>query len=560
MRFEAKRLTLAKRYLLGALIVALVPFVIMAVLYDRYSANLLNTLLTNKVEGNLETVALRMNNFVSVQVNKLENIVDLPDTTRFFLENSHENMSQQLSDFLLLETESPDIYSVEFFDVEGQIIATIPAARWRPVSLDHGTLPIIQYNDVEVLGPILPTNGRPGWFLIRMPVYLNQEKIGQVALRTRLASLTEQTVSLIEPDVYDPQVVIFDRIHVSAVGTLAAAGDVLAKSRQIMPGWKVHLVERGGSLDEPRVQIRYILLVVAVVSVLSIVWLFIHMSDRLSRFLLPLNEGAQAVANGNFSLRVAENGPGELGMLARSFNKMSSQLGTLIKSRVDVERRAALGNMAAGIAHEIRNPLATVATTVHGLSRNEKSPKRQEMYQVISDEIARVDNTISEFLRYAKPSEPITQKVLLREVFRSVRTLMAATAHEKNIVFNLVGDSALEIEIDNAHLRQILLNLTLNAVEALPNGGHVTLRAHRDGELAEISVSDDGIGLSEEDLEKVLQPFFSTRPGGTGLGLSITNQLAEANDGKLEIESEPGQGTTVKMTFPVRTKASLRKS
>ena len=557
MRFEVKRLTLAKRYLLGALIVALVPLVIMAILYDRYSANLLNNLLTNRVEGNLESVALKMNNFVSVQVNRLENIVDLPDTTRFFVDGSGRSMSRQLSDFLLLETESPDIYSVEFFDINGEIVATIPSAKARSSSLDYATLPIIQHSDVEVLGPILPADGRPGWFLIRMPVYFNQEKIGLVALRTRLASLTEQTASLIEPNVYDPQVVIFDRIYVSAVGTHALAGEVLAKSRQIMPGWKVHLVERGGSLEEPRVQIRYILLLVAVVSVLGVIWLFVHMSDRLSKFLQPLTEGAQAISNGNFSLRVAENGPGELGMLARSFNKMSSQLGTLIKSRVDVERRAALGNMAAGIAHEIRNPLATVATTVHGLSRGEGNSERQEMYHVISEEIARVDNTISEFLRYAKPSEPVKQKVLLRDVFRSVRTLTAATAHEKNVVFNVLGDSALEIEIDSAHLRQILLNLTLNSLEALPEGGHITLRAHREDQIAEISVSDDGIGLDEETLGEVLQPFFSTRSAGTGLGLSISNQLVEANDGKMEIESEQGLGTTVKMTFPVRTAENM---
>ncbi len=552
MRFELQKLTLAKRYLWSGLIVALFPLVIMAVLYDRYSANLLDSLITNKVEGRLESVAVKMNNFISVHVKQLENIVDLPDTTRFFLDVNDGKLSGQLSDFLILETESPDIYSVEFSDTHGNVLRTIPSSKSRSKPLDHATLPIVQHKNVEILGPVLPSKGRPGWFLIRMPVYFNHEKIGQVALRTRLASLTEQAASLLEPNVYEPQVVIFDRIHISAVGTASFAGEILATSRQIMPGWRIHLVERGGRLDEPRVQIRYILLLVATLSTFGVVWLFIRMSQRLTSFLLPLSEGAQAISNGNFSLRVSENGPGELGILARSFNKMSSQLGAMIKSRVDVERRATLGNMAAGIAHEVRNPLATIVTTVHGLSYGESNPERQKMYQVISDEITRVDDTIGEFIKYAKPRKPSKEMVLIRDVFRSVRTLTAATAHDQNVVFNLLGDSALEVEIDHAHLRQILLNLTLNAIQALPDGGHVTLRTHRDGENAEISVTDNGIGLDNETRDKVLRPFFTTRVEGTGLGLSITSQLVEANNGKLDIESELAHGTTVKMIFPIR--------
>lgn len=549
--FKFRKLNLARRYLWAALVAALIPLVIIAILYDRYSANLLNNLITNRVNANLEATAAKMNNFMSVQVKRLENIVDLPDTTGFFQAESKNKMSNLLHDFLHLETESPDIYAIELADMDGNILQTIPTTRARNKPENFNTLPLVQHGSAEVLGPVLPEGGRPGWFLIRMPVTLDQQNIGVVSLRMRLASLTEQVAPLIEPNVYEPQIVVFDRVHISTVGTTVSAGILIAESRQFFPGWRINLVQGKDVLSEPLTRIRYLLLIIAAMSIFGLVFLFFNMSERLSRYLTPLNEGAKAIANGNFSVPVSEDAPGELGALARSYNRMREQLEKLIKSRVDVERRAALGNMAAGIAHEIRNPLTTVAATVHGLNRNEEDPERRKMFDVISSEITRVDQTIGEFLNYARPSDPVKEKVLIREIFRSIRTLIATTAHEKDIIVNLSGDSSLMIEIDQAHLRQILLNLILNAMEAMPEGGHLTLQAYREKGAAIIIVSDDGIGIDEETKAKILRPFFTTRTGGSGLGLSITSQLVEANRGIMVIESEGGVGTTITLTFSV---------
>lgn len=549
--FSFRKLNLARRYLWGALVAALIPLILIAILYDRYSANLLNNLITNRVNANLEATAAKMSNFMSVQINRLENIVDLPDTTDFFRNERETTMSALLEDILLLETESSDIYAIELADINGNILQTIPATRTRLKPGNYNTLPLVQHEAVEVLGPVLPKNGRPGWFLIRMPVTVNQEKIGIVSLRTRLASLTEEVASLLEPNVYDPQIVVFDRIHLTSVGTSAELGRVFAQSRQFFPGWRIHLVEGKDIFREPRNQIRYLLLVAAAVSAAIMIFLFFKMSERVSRYLLPLNDGAKAVANGNFSEPVSEDAPGELGALASSFNRMREQLEKLIESRVDIERRAALGNMAAGIAHEIRNPLTTVAATVHGLKRSESDPERRQMFEIISSEITRVDHTITEFINYARPSDPVREKVSVRDVFRSIRTLTATTAHEKNIIINLSGDSSLTIEVDQAHLRQVLLNLVLNAIDAMPEGGHLTLQAYKEIGVAVLIVSDDGSGMDDEIKAQILRPFFTMKSGGSGLGLSITSQLIEANHGTMDIESEEGVGTTITMTFPV---------
>ena len=548
-----RRLNLARRYIWGALVAALIPLAIIASLYDRYSANLLNNLITNRVDAGLEATAAKLNNFMAVQVNRLENIVDLPDTTTFFLSHEESSVSQLLSDFLRIETESPDIYAIEFSDINGNILQTIPETRTRAKPEGYNTLPLIQHGAVEVLGPVLPSGGRPGWFLISMPVKSNQETIGIVSLRMRLASLSEQTASLVEPDVYQPHILVFDRIRLSAVGTAAEPAIEVAKSRQFFPGWKIQLVKGRDIFREPRTSIRYLLLVAAAASALGLVYLFFTMSERLSRYLQPLSEGARAIANGNFNLSVSEDAPGELGILARSYNQMREQLGKLIDSRVDVERRAALGNMAAGIAHEIRNPLTTVSTTVHGLKRSEQDPERQQMFDVISSEIARVDSTIGEFLNYARPSEPDKEQVAINEILRSIKVLVATMGHEKAVVVNISGQSNLMLHIDQAHLRQILLNLALNAIEAMPDGGHLTMRAYRDNGNGVLVVADDGKGIDEDTKAKILRPFFTTKTGGSGLGLSITNQLVEANGGTMLIESEEGVGTTITIEFPAAT-------
>jgi len=550
LRLALTRLNLARRYLWGALIAALIPLLIVAFLYDRYSADLLDNLVRNRIDSQLESVAAKAENFIAVQTRRLESIVDLPDTTAIFRQAVPARITEQLLDLLLLEMESGDIYAVEFMDVDGNVLQTVPPTRQRERPYDYTTLPFVQHGNAEIIGPELPRGGRPGWFLIRMPVILNQETVGFVSLRMRLSSLTEQVASLFKPDLYEPRVVVFDRINLTAVGTAAEAGAAIARSRQIMPGWRIDLVEDGNLYSEPRTQVRNQLLLIAAISAIGVTILFIRMSQRVSRYLMPLSEGARAISNGDFTNPVPEGGPGELGALAQAFNQMRLQLERMITSRVDMERRAALGNIAAGIAHEVRNPLTTVTATLYGLRRGESDCERREMYNIVSEEITRVDQTISEFLKYAKPNEAVVEIVQLRDIFKSTRTLLSAAAHEKGGEISLIGDSSIQLSIDPAHLRQILLNLTLNAIQAIAEAGHVSLRAHRAGKVVEISVTDDGSGMDEETVGRALRPFFTTRPGGTGLGLSITNQLVEANGGTMNIESSRGYGTVITLRFP----------
>lgn len=552
MWIKIPKLNLARRYLWGALIAALIPLILIAFIYDRYSASLLNTFVTDRLNGQVEVVAARMKNYLFVQKDRLENITDLRDVTSFF-QSENPKLSPQLTDLLLLEVQNPDIYAIELSDPTGAIINIVPESQNRMASKDQTTLPYIEIGETAFIGPKMPTSGRPGWILIREPVFQDHELIGYVAIRSRLASLTELSSDLFKPEVHAPQLVVLDRIKVSVVGVEVVGGTIIAGSHQFLPGWRLNLIAGTKDLNEPRLRIRYLMLFVAILSALGLVVLFFKMSQRLSRYLAPLTAGAQAIANGDFSVPVNEEGPGELGVLARSYNRMREQLEKLIASRVDIERRATLGNMAAGIAHEIRNPLTTVAATLHGLSRGETDAERKEMYDLVSSEINRVDQTISEFVNFAKPRMPERETVLIRDVFESVKTLINATAHERSISISISGDSNIRISVDPGQLRQILLNLSLNAIEATRDGGQIRFRGYTDEKMAKLVVADNGHGIEDDLQSKIFRPFFTTRPGGTGLGLSITNQLTEANSGSLSFESVPGEGTTVSLRFPFAT-------
>jgi two-component system sensor histidine kinase AtoS len=279
-------------------------------------------------------------------------------------------------------------------------------------------------------------------------------------------------------------------------------------------------------------------------------WVLARMAGRLKHRVDMLAHGAEMISGGDFGYRVPDVGEDEIGHFAITFNRMASRLGQLVERAVQLERFAALGQFSTGVAHEVRNPLATLKTTVQALARSEREPQRSTLLRDMEREIDRMARTMGEILAFGRPRPPERAVVRVRETARRLESLLAREAEQRQVGFTVQGDLDLLVHVDEDHLLQILLNLALNALQATPAGGLVTLRCYRQGALVAVEVRDTGSGIAPGKLREVFEPFYTTKPSGTGLGLSISRQLAQLNGGTLDLESMPGQGTTARVLLP----------
>lgn len=219
------------------------------------------------------------------------------------------------------------------------------------------------------------------------------------------------------------------------------------------------------------------------------------------------------------------------------------------------ERLAAVGRITAGVAHEVKNPLNSMRLWLENLK--ESLPKdaddgARQAVAVLDAEIDRLDAVVKRFLDFARPMkvklEPTQLAHLLREVLDVARPQLEQ-AHVQ--VAQLLPIGVPEVFVDRALLKQAVLNLVLNAVDAMPNGGQLQLTLSRRGEMAEITVGDTGKGIPLENRQKVFQLFFTTRPGGSGIGLASTFRIVQLHNGSIDFTSEVGRGTTFRIELPL---------
>jgi signal transduction histidine kinase len=254
------------------------------------------------------------------------------------------------------------------------------------------------------------------------------------------------------------------------------------------------------------------------------------------------------------------------------------------------ERLATLGQLSAGVAHEIRNPLAGIGTSAQVLLRRfEPRDDRARFVQVILEEVGRLDRIVTSLLQYARPRSPELKRTNLATCIDRVTELSAEAVKESGVrIEHDVAPRLPEIYIDADLITQVLLNVTLNAVQAMPEGGTLRYEVRRvrrwpaargpgrraaDGgrprgrrpraariEYLQLRVSDTGAGIPPGLLTKLFDPFFTTRPAGTGLGLSISQTIMHEHGGGIEIASREGRGTTVLLNFPMEKRHGERRN
>ena len=286
-------------------------------------------------------------------------------------------------------------------------------------------------------------------------------------------------------------------------------------------------------------------------------------ASRVTRPLRDLARSVQEVAAGKWDTRAAVSSSDEVGQLARDFNDMTQQLVEQRDRMIQAERVAAWRELARRLAHELKNPLFPLQITIENLQRSRAASPEQfdevfrESTSTLLAELGHLKTIIGRFSDFAKMPAPELEPVDVNQIAREVMQLFEAQLRAPGqpaveTRLQLTAESG-EVPADPDQLRRALRNLVLNAFDAMPQGGTLTIRTSRqDGKVA-VEVSDTGQGLTPEECDRLFTPYYTTKQHGTGLGLAIVQSVVSDHKGTITVQSKPGEGTT----FRIELKAAL---
>ncbi|MBP2239787.1 PAS domain S-box-containing protein [Cytobacillus eiseniae] len=217
------------------------------------------------------------------------------------------------------------------------------------------------------------------------------------------------------------------------------------------------------------------------------------------------------------------------------------------------DKLATVGQLAAGVAHEIRNPLTSMRGYTEFLQLDETNTERQEYLEIILDEIDRVNNIVEDFMMLAKPKTVVLVEKNIIPILKNVLTLFEFEARKRNIKIALeFNDDDILVECDENRLKQVLINFVKNGMEAMPTGGEIIIKTRIVNQSVHISIKDTGIGIPPEKLKRIGEPFYTTKKKGNGLGLMVSFHIIESHAGKIDVESELNKGTTFTIKLPAK--------
>jgi two-component system, NtrC family, nitrogen regulation sensor histidine kinase NtrY len=316
--------------------------------------------------------------------------------------------------------------------------------------------------------------------------------------------------------------------------------------------------------------IRAVALTVGGVGILLAIAVSLWITGRVTRPIVELAAASRQVAAGDWDVRVSpHNASGEVADLAEAFNRMTSQLLEQRERLVQSERVAAWRELARRLAHELKNPLFPLQLTVENLVKarqvlpNEFDEIFDESTKTLMAEIQNLKTIIQRFSDFSKMPQPQLQAVNVNEIAERVAALHepALKNREHPVEMKLNLDPQIPvIALDSELLHRALSNLVLNAMDAMPQGGSITINTSVRGETVRIEVADTGTGLTKEECERLFTPYYTTKQHGTGLGLAIVQSVVTDHGGTIGVESTPGQGTTFIIDLPRRNAAAEAKA
>lgn len=298
-------------------------------------------------------------------------------------------------------------------------------------------------------------------------------------------------------------------------------------------------------------------IVIAGLSILLAALIAVPIAHFITRPITNLVEANQRLAQGDMTVRVEAHGNGELSVLGGSFNSMVAKLNHTQQELLRKEKLASMGQLAAGVAHEINNPLGTILlySDVMYKEADENDPRRSDLKMIIN-ETTRCKSIVADLLNFARQHEVIAQQVDIHTLLEHIIESAKMQPTFQNILIECQFNREIpNILADSDQLQQVFVNLLNNAAESIQGEGTITLRTQmKANQWVEIAFSDTGCGIPEEHLNRLFTPFFTTKsPGeGTGLGLSISYGIIKMHKGQISVQSAVGQGTTFTVSLPFR--------
>jgi signal transduction histidine kinase len=344
-----------------------------------------------------------------------------------------------------------------------------------------------------------------------------------------------------------------DSLSVTAIPLKGSNGDVLAV---------LVVANSRRSMVEVQRHIRDIAYGIAGLGIIFAVLASLWIAARISRPIEELARAAGQVAAGDWETRVDIRTMDEVGALGRSFNNMTRQLAEQRERLVQTERVAAWRELARRLAHELKNPLTPLQITVENMVRAKKLPKKEfdevfkESAATLTAEIENLKTIVGRFSDFSRLPKPQVVEMDAREAVRRVVKLYGPALEEKHIELGTwISSEPLPILGDSELLHRALSNLVLNAMDAMPEGGTLTVSAGRAQDMARISVADTGEGLTPEECERLFTPYYTTKQHGTGLGLAIVQSVIADHNGTIGVENVEGGGARFVIGLPLVEKA-----
>lgn len=313
------------------------------------------------------------------------------------------------------------------------------------------------------------------------------------------------------------------------------------------------LSDKSRQLSNVRLMATAFLLILALAFAVAIGWSFTKPIQKLAT-------AAQRVAAGDLDFRVDANRRDEVGQLAGTFNEMIAGLKSKRELEVKLntaERQAAIGRLTQAVAHEIRNPLNVINLSIDHVATKyapEDSKRREQLTRILSsirDEVARLKRLVSDLLNYGRPARLAVETVDIRRLVDETIALVRPQADEQGVEVTLEADRApMEVRGDRERLKSCFSNIAINALQAMPGGGHLDVRIAQVDGTVEVTMGDTGVGISEEALGKIFEPYFSTKQAGFGLGLAVTKTIVEEHKGSIDVRSEPHGGAAFTVRLP----------